>query len=319
MRLRPRQKTFVERSLAALATRGNTLSVASTGFGKTLNAAVDLALTTDNAARTPRDYLGGSRLGHACERALQFEFAHALKDDGQDFSGQLLRIFAIGHALEDLAVTWLRSAGLILYTRKGNCPDGGQFGFSIAGGRIRGHVDGIIAAGPKGFGLAIPALWECKTMNAKNWRACVNDGVTKSKPVNAAQIAVYQAYMDTTIPGIAAAPAVSTAINKDITEMHHELVHFDADLAQRMSDRGVRIISCARADKSFAMKASSDLRLRVSACTRSDSAGLSCWENFTYSRTWFLGEYSRPSGRYTASFPIVPQSQSIPRPGCVGG
>ena len=36
MRLRPRQKTFVERSLAALATRGNTLSVASTGFGKTL-------------------------------------------------------------------------------------------------------------------------------------------------------------------------------------------------------------------------------------------------------------------------------------------
>ncbi|MBE0455390.1 MAG: DEAD/DEAH box helicase [Roseovarius sp.] len=36
MRLRPRQKLFVERSLAALATRNNTLSVASTGFGKTL-------------------------------------------------------------------------------------------------------------------------------------------------------------------------------------------------------------------------------------------------------------------------------------------
>ena len=36
MRLRPRQKLFVERSLAALATRSNTLSVASTGFGKSL-------------------------------------------------------------------------------------------------------------------------------------------------------------------------------------------------------------------------------------------------------------------------------------------
>ncbi len=36
MRLRPRQKLFVERSLAALTTRNNTLSVASTGFGKTL-------------------------------------------------------------------------------------------------------------------------------------------------------------------------------------------------------------------------------------------------------------------------------------------
>ena len=36
MRLRPRQKIFVERSLAALDAHGNTLSVASTGFGKSV-------------------------------------------------------------------------------------------------------------------------------------------------------------------------------------------------------------------------------------------------------------------------------------------
>jgi DNA repair protein RadD len=36
MRLRPRQKTFVERSIAALATRGNTLGIAPTGAGKTV-------------------------------------------------------------------------------------------------------------------------------------------------------------------------------------------------------------------------------------------------------------------------------------------
>lgn len=36
MRLRPRQKLFVERSLSALGTRDNTLSVASTGFGKSV-------------------------------------------------------------------------------------------------------------------------------------------------------------------------------------------------------------------------------------------------------------------------------------------
>ena len=36
MRLRPRQKTFVERSVAALASRGNTLGVAPTGAGKTI-------------------------------------------------------------------------------------------------------------------------------------------------------------------------------------------------------------------------------------------------------------------------------------------
>ena len=216
-------------------------------FADRVNAAVDQALTAEQATRPPRDYLGGSRLGHDCERALQFEFAGAPKDEGQEFSGQTLRIFEIGHALEDLAIRWLRGAGFDLYTRKGNRPDGEQFGFSVAGGRIRGHVDGIIAAGPEGFGLAVPALWECKTMNAKNWRACVKDGVTKSKPVYAAQIALYQAYMEGTVPGISASPALFTAINKDTAELHHELVAFDADLAQRMSDRGVRILQATDA------------------------------------------------------------------------
>jgi len=36
MLLRPRQKTFVERSVSALGEHGNTLAVASTGFGKTI-------------------------------------------------------------------------------------------------------------------------------------------------------------------------------------------------------------------------------------------------------------------------------------------
>ena len=38
-------------------------------FAERVNAAVDRALTADQAMRPRRDYLGGSRLGHACERA----------------------------------------------------------------------------------------------------------------------------------------------------------------------------------------------------------------------------------------------------------
>lgn len=212
-----------------------------------VNAAIDAALIAEREATAPRTYLGASRLGHACERALQFEFAGAPKDEGADFGGQTLRIFEIGHQLEDLAIRWLRAAGLDLYTRKGNRPDGEQFGFSVAGGRIRGHVDGIIADAPAALGLHIPALWECKTMNAKNWRACVKDGVAVAKPVYAAQIALYQAYMEGTVPGISANPALFTAINKDTAELYHELVPFDAGLAQRMSDRGVRILQATDA------------------------------------------------------------------------
>ena len=217
------------------------------GIAERVNAAIDAALIAEREATPPRTYLGASRLGHACERALQFEFAGAPKDEGADFGGQTLRIFEIGHQLEDLAIGWLRAAGIDLYTRKGNRPDGEQFGFSVAGGRIRGHVDGIIAAAPAPLGIGVPALWECKTMNAKNWRACVKDGVALAKPVYAAQIALYQAYMEGTVPGISAHPALFTAINKDTAELHHELVPFDAGLAQRMSDRGVRILQATDA------------------------------------------------------------------------
>jgi len=215
--------------------------------GEQITALIDAALVAENEATPPRDYLGGSRLGVACERALQFEFTAAPKDEGAGLSGQTLRIFAIGHVLEDLAIRWLRAAGFDIYTRKGNRPDGEQFGFSVAGGRVRGHVDGIIAAGPKGFGLAVPALWECKTMNAKNWRACVKDGVSKSKPIYATQIAVYQAYMEAQVPGIATNAALFTAINKDTAELHHELVPFDAGRAQIASDRAMRILAATDA------------------------------------------------------------------------
>lgn len=204
-----------------------------------VNAAIDAALIAERAATPPRDYLGASRLGHPCERALQFEFTGAPKDEGADFDGQQLRIFAVGHALEELAVRWLCAAGFDLYIRRS---DGKQFGFSVAGGRIRGHIDGILAGGPELVGLAYPALWECKTMNARNWRETVAKGVAVAKPVYAAQIALYQVYMEGSIPGISANPALFTAINKDTAELHHELVPFDAALAQSVSDRAVRIL-----------------------------------------------------------------------------
>lgn len=227
-----------------------------------INGLIDGSLDAARAVTPPRTYLGGSRLEQPCERALQFEFAGAPKDRvamtapgngkavsacGSDFDGQTLRIFEIGHALEDLAIRWLRGAGFDLYTRKGNRADGEQFGFSIAGGRVRGHVDGIIAAAPGQLGLAVPALWECKTMNARNWRETVAKGVVIAKPVYAAQIALYQAYMEGSVPGICSNPALFTAINKDTAELHHELVAFDAGLAQRMSDRAVRILQATDA------------------------------------------------------------------------
>lgn len=209
-----------------------------------ISSLIDGALTKERSGQAPRDYLGGSRLGVTCERALQYEYTHTPVDPGRDFSGRLLRIFEVGHTLEDLAVRWLRLAGFDLYTRRAQ---GGQFGFSVAGGRIRGHVDGILNAGPADLGLRYPAIWEFKTMNDKSWRDTVKHGVAKSKPVYAAQVAIYQAYMESSIPGVSVNPALFTAINKDTQEIRFELLAFDGGLAQRMSDRAVRVITATQA------------------------------------------------------------------------
>lgn len=208
-------------------------------FVDLVNARIDDALTKANGEREPRAYLGGSRLGESCSRKLQYEFLKAPRDPGEEFSGKTLRIFAVGHIFEDLAVDWLIKAGYDLRTRN---RDGDQFGFSVANGRVRGHIDGVIVAAPDG--LAVPALWECKSANAKNWRDITKRGVAVSKPVYAAQIALYQAYL-----GLTEHPAVFTAINKDTCELWHELVPFNGALAQACSDKAVRILQACDADE----------------------------------------------------------------------
>lgn len=201
-------------------------------FVDEVNACIDQALVAENATRPQRDYLGGSRLGESCSRRLQYEYLKAPKDAGAGFSGQSLRIFALGHVLENLAIEWLRKAGFDLRVRN---RQGEQFGFSAAGGRVQGHADGVVVAAPNG--MAVPALWECKSANAKNWRDIAKRGVTLAKPIYAAQIALYQAYL-----GLTEHPALFTAINKDTCEIWHELVPYDGALAQAASDKAVQIL-----------------------------------------------------------------------------
>lgn len=235
-----------------------------------ISTLIDVALIKERDKEIPRNYLGASRLGVTCERALQYEYTHAPVDGGRDFSGRLLRIFEVGHQLEDMAVRWLRLAGFDLYTQKAQ---GGQFGFSVAGGRIAGHIDGILNGGPSELGLSYPAIWECKTMNDKSWRDTVKQGVAKSKPVYAAQVAVYQAYMEASVPGISDNPALFTAINKNTQEIWFELLPFDGGLAQRMSDRAVKVISATAAGEQLPRHTTTPTHHECKFCAWQDR----CW------------------------------------------
>ncbi len=232
---------------------------------------IDQTIVEKDKQQTPRQYLGASRLGVICERALQYEYLHTPKDESRDFNGQTLRIFQAGHVFEDLIIDWLREAGFDLYTQK---KDGYQFGFSVANGRIKGHVDGVFNDGPDEIGMRYPALWECKSLNNKSWKDTVKRGVAVSKPVYAAQMAIYQAYMETAIPGISQNPALFTAINKDTAELYFELVPFDASLAKKMSDKAVRILSACDAGELLPRMTRDPSHFECKFCSWQDR----CWQ-----------------------------------------
>jgi hypothetical protein len=74
--------------------------------------------------------------------------------------------------------------------------------------------------------MEYPVVWECKPLNEKGWREVERNGLRLAKPLYAYQVAVNQAYLNLT------GPAVFTVLNKNTTELHHELVPFDRDLAE---------------------------------------------------------------------------------------
>jgi CRISPR/Cas system-associated exonuclease Cas4 (RecB family) len=207
-------------------------------IGVRINAHVDAALEAAQRAQPPRDYLGGSRIGEPCARRLAYEITHTPVDVGMCFGGGLLRIFDAGHQLEDLTIGWLQAAGFDLRTRG---RDGRQFGFSIAGGRIRGHIDGVIIGGPE-VGLSWPALFEHKALNQKSWTDLVKRGLRQSKPIYFAQCQLYMAYMELEV-------ALVTAMNKNTQELYHEVVEFEPVEAQRLSDKAADILRAIEANE----------------------------------------------------------------------
>ena len=201
-----------------------------------LNGLIDRALVAQNEAQPKRTYLGGSRIGEACSRRLVYEYTHTPHDPDKAFSGQTLRIFAAGHQFEELSIRWIRAAGFELLTQR---RDGGQFGFETAGGRIKGHIDGVIVDGPD-IGMPWPALFEHKALKAKSWADVVKRGVELSKPVYYAQLQLYMAYMELDV-------ALFTCLNKDTQELHHERVDLVPHAAQALSDKAAGIIRAVEA------------------------------------------------------------------------
>jgi hypothetical protein len=198
-----------------------------------INVAVNDAIERAAAAKAelPRPYLGASIVGDDCLRKVQFDWwcKPTLPPRVRD-------IFERGHYFEHVARQHLIAAGF-------KFAPPAALAFSAMNGSLRGHADGIVIAGPNpldGAYFNYPFLWECKCLNAKNWRAIERDGLEKAFPKYAVQLTLYQAYLDQTNP------ALFTAINANTCERLHFWVPFNAERAQEWSDRAAFIVEATR-------------------------------------------------------------------------
>jgi hypothetical protein len=176
-----------------------------------------------------RQYLGASAMGSECLRQIQYNWMC-----NAQFPARQRDIFERGHWGEDISRRHLIAIGIEFAP-----PERREF--VAAGGLFRGHADEVLIAGPQIPALRYPCVWEHKCLKAKGWKAIERNGLTGLNAPYAAQVALYQAYLD--LPNA----ALFTVLNADTCERLHFLVPFDAALAQSASDRAVTIIEATRA------------------------------------------------------------------------
>lgn len=203
-----------------------------------INAVINAQIRKQNDDQERRTYLGASVIGKECTRALQFELAGAPKEKG--FGDLTLRKFQLGHVGEEIAREWFWRAGFDLVQK--NQRTGQPFRFMQLNERFAGTPDGVFIKGPAIEGVGYPCLWEAKSVGNKTFNEIKKHGLKKSRPTYYAQVAIYQAYLNLTDH-----PCIFTVTNLDSGDQLHLLIPFDAEEAQRMTDRAVQIVSATDA------------------------------------------------------------------------
>jgi hypothetical protein len=195
-----------------------------------LNVEINVLIERVATAEPPRGFLGASIVGHHCLRQIQFDWwCKPLLAD------RVRLVFDRGHFLETEARKRLSACGFVFAPPE-------ALEFAALDGCLQGHADGVITAGPAvpGIYLPFPCVWECKALNAKNWRAVARDGVEKVFRRCAVQVWLYQHFLNVMNP------ALFICVNADTCELLHFTLPHDAAEARRWIDRAAEVIAATR-------------------------------------------------------------------------
>ena len=121
-----------------------------------INPYVNHALELKNKDEPIRGYIGGSNIGTACTRKLQYHLEGQPRDENNPLKGDTLRIFQAGHTYEEMLTLWLRNGGFDLRThdRKGR-----QFSFETAEGNIKGLCSNLLGGSGTETAHQRPLCW----------------------------------------------------------------------------------------------------------------------------------------------------------------
>jgi len=178
--------------------------------------------------------IGGSTIGHKCERYLWYRFRWAAAPE--NFDGRMLRLFETGHIEEARVVGWLRDAGCVVHDI--DPTTGRQWKVLALNGHFKGYIDGVVEGlreAPK-----TPHLLECKTHNAKSFEQLLKHGVAIAKPEHVDQM---QSYMH--LMGLARGYYLAKC--KDNDALYGERIHYDATHAAALLAKAERIITAVGA------------------------------------------------------------------------
>lgn len=183
--------------------------------------------------------IGAAYAGTECLRQLAYRY-HRVKEDTPNekyiTQAQLKRHADYGFDTEKHIIEWLRIAGFEVYDRDEN---GQQVGYKSAfDGKqyhFAGELDGVIICSPI---ADIPQNinLECKKATREKFEKFVKNGVEKTSPEYFAQMQLGMAYTNRT-------HCLFVMVCLDSMDIYYELVPFNLDKAQVLSDKCVKVMA----------------------------------------------------------------------------
>lgn len=181
----------------------------------------------------PRNHLGASLIGKACDRDLWYSFRWVKH---KVHSARQYRLFNRGHKEEARIIEWLRGAGVVVYEFD---QSGKQFRISGVENHYGGSTDGV--ADLSKYGLVKPVVLEFKTHSRKSYfgdryNTAITEGVKKAKPQHFIQMSCYGEFYGLEY-------GLYLAVCKDTDDLHVELVKLDFKVGAEKRQRAAEIIT----------------------------------------------------------------------------